>query len=209
MNQFKFYVLLAIDGAGKSTLMDTISNSTNWELVTYDEDYVPNKYKIIAEIDKMMEKETLQFFPSLSKDFKSSIYSSYIYYLEDVVNRKRESSNVICNSYYYKILGKELVMDGENQKFHKYWRELPKPDKIIFLDTPPEIAYKRTPAPSKLFRNEYYGNKPTLDNFVAFQKDLREKMLGEIEGIPTEFLDGKKSVSELNKKLETILNGND
>lgn len=193
----KFYVLLAGDSAGKSTVLDRINELENWKLVTYDKEYVPDEYDMISVINKHIADKTLALYPILHQDFKTSLYSVYIYYLHALVEKYIKEGNVICNSYYYKILAKELLQDGENSKFHDLWRTLPKPDKIIYLDTPPDLAAKRLGDLNKLVANEHYGAVPTLENFISYQSALKEKMLLEAQDVKVEMLDGTVSKEEV------------
>ena len=201
----KFYVLLAIDGAGKSILLDNIKKIKGWSLASYDNQYVPQKYEMIACIDNKIENHTLAYFPKLSKDFKSSLYSTYIYYLNDMVIQLRKQSHVICNSYYYKIIAKNILFDGEQSYFHNQWRMLPKPDKVILLNTDPEIAWSRISNPNSLFWNEYYGDKPTQKGYIQFQQDLNTTFVRELEGIDVVKIDGNQNKEKVLESFLTII----
>lgn len=201
----KFYVLLAGDNAGKSTVLNYFLERQDWQVASYDAVNVPEEYRIIRDIDATMETHTLRHFPRFSQQFKSSLYAPYIYYLRDQVQEKLKLGNVLCNSYYYKILAKDYLQGGENPPFHDEWRKLPKPDKILFLDTPPEVAASRVEDIFSLFTNEYEGDVPTIEGFVSFQHKLRERMLYEIKDIQTVFLPGDKPVADILAALEQAL----
>lgn len=201
----KFYVLLAGDNAGKSTVLNYFLERQDWQVASYDAVNVPEEYRIIRDIDDSMETHTLKYFPQFSTEFKSSLYAPYIYYLRDQVQEKLKTGNVLCNSYYYKILAKDFLQGGDNPSFHNEWRKLPKPDRILFLDTPPEVAASRIEDIFSLFSNEYEGEVPSVTGFVSFQHKLRDRMRYEIKDIPTVFLPGDKSVAEILTALEQAL----
>lgn len=204
MKRKNFYVLLAIDGAGKSTLLELVKEIPDWLLVTYDREYIPPEYELLGKVDDALRKGEIEKFPILSRDFKSSIYSVYISYLHALTKKYWKEKNILCNSYYYKILAKDIIMDGYNEKFHKNWEKLDQPDKIIFLDTPPEVAWERI-ANKKLYNNEFYGSRPTRKGYIKFQKKLREKMFELTSNIDSIILDGCKSKEELKRAVIKLL----
>lgn len=201
----KFYVLLAGDNAGKSTILNYFHSLSDWEIVSYDSKHVPDAYDVIRVLDDKMEQETLSHFPSFSPEFKTSLYSPYVYYLRDQVIDTLKHSHVLCNSYYYKILAKDRLQGGGNVQVHNQWRDFPKPDKVLYLDTAPEVAVKRITNLNSLFTNEYEGDTPSVEGFVSFQTKLRTLMLEEIQDIPHVFIPGNKSVEEITTQITSLL----
>jgi len=184
----KFFVLLGGDGVGKSTTLSLI-NKEGWKVVSYSQEHVPGNYVAVSSIAKTVRDKAIPQFATFSSEFRSAYYHLFVAYLHDVVEKALAESHVLCDSYYYKFLAKEQVNRG-NARVLSVWRTLRKPDKIIFLDLAPEVAFERVTKVRILQKNELNLNAdPSKNSFVQFQTQLVQQMLTECADVPIDFVD--------------------
>lgn len=185
-----FCVIAGIDGSGKSTLLKELKLKYPDLVTTGWNDF--NKV-----IDKTYDKETnvsnSEFIKNLSSFTRSALFL-YIYglQLDKIINPNiYAGKHVIADTYWYKFMAKMELTNGGDEYLLKRCSSLLKPSKIIFLDTDPVIAFKR-----KSYFNFYETNGDT-NNFINFQRSIREKILEYISGIHNILtLDGDESLSK-------------
>jgi len=202
--KYKLFVLLGGDGVGKSTTLSLI-NKAGWKIVSYSQEHVPSNYTAVNSIAKTVRDEAIPEFTTFSSEFRSAYYHLFVAYLQDVVEKALSVSNVLCDSYYYKFLAKEQVNKGDARVL-SIWRTLRKPDKVIFLNLAPEVAYSRVIKIRKLQKNELALNSDSCrSNFVNLQTKLTRHILAECTGIPIDFVStmqpAKKVAEQVMSKL--------
>ncbi|KVA72440.1 hypothetical protein WL04_21905 [Burkholderia ubonensis] len=98
---------------------------------------------------------------------------------------------VIVDSYWYKFAAKMKVLDMAAPFLYSVCQSLPKPEAVLFLDTPIEIAHQR-----KREMNFFECNGRPAD-FVPFQRQVRAAMLNLAAGVPLLRIDGREPLEAL------------
>lgn len=172
MKRKQFIVVTGVDGSGKTTLINALSEINNsW------------KYSNWKMFEKLMDKTfdpigttTPEFIESLSSFTRSALflYNFGLQLDKIILPALNEGNTVIADSYWYKFTAKMEITKHGDERLLSFCHSLPKPDKIIFIDTFPETALQR-----KSFFNFYetFGDK---DNFVRYQSEIRQKILSYI-----------------------------
>lgn len=198
MTERSFIVLLGSDYAGKSTLMQCLARQMPWAFVSYDEDFVAEEHGLILRLKKDYLGEILsKVGRDYSGDFLLSCLQMCTVYLRDQVEGSLVSKDVLADSYYFKLVAKCILSGFVNEAIFSLWRSFPQPDEVLYLDTDPELLWGRCQQGEALNPFEHYGDEPTYDNFVRFQRDLRRLLLSETAHMPTRILDASRPVPEL------------
>jgi len=197
----KFIVLLGGDGSGKSTTLQRIS-FPGWTVVSYSAAHVPVDYLVVRELAGVVRSQAVPLFTTYDPRFRTALYHLFVSYLADVVEKQLQTTNVVCDSYYYKFLAKEKVLKTGDLAVHESWRSYRKPDQIVYLDVPPAEAYQRIISERPLQVNEQYpGATNEQLRFESFQRDLRQACAQECRGIPWITLDGTQPPSVVAEEL--------
>ena len=198
----KFITILGIDKSGKGTLFEGLRKKLpEFKFVSHDRKDVPSDMKFLVTL---REQAPLFVFNSFDNNLRSFYYSTMIFAKYFLVKRYLEQGfNVICDSYYYKHLAKEVVFKRGDKEIHRVWQELPTPDLIIFLKIDPEIVFLRSP--NNLNTQEYL-ERPDRQGFVKFQKAVEKQMLKEISGTKVVFVDASKTKKQVLDQVVRVIN---
>ncbi|WP_034261040.1 hypothetical protein [Actinospica robiniae] len=178
-----FIVLLGPDYAGKSSVLAALS-ADGWQCVSYDREFVEPECSLVDDLrDGFVGRGLPGIETAYSPDFLVTLLQASVVYLRDRTVRASPGRPVVTDSYYYKILAKCLLKGMVNEQLFAWWRSFPQPSRVIYLDVPPETAWKRSGQGSRLNPFEYYGAAPTWEGFRRFQTDLRELMLREVGAV--------------------------
>ncbi len=79
---------------------------------------------------------------------------------------------VITDGIPYKLWAKELAFGRSSNWLYTVLEQLPPPDLVACLDTPPEIAFQRKPTLSAY----EYRHHPTREDFISFQTEVYQHM---------------------------------
>lgn len=166
----KLVVLLGIDGAGKSTIVHAHNQIDSWMTLSYDRGQIERTNPELSLVDSAMREFARNHFTGADALIQQMIYHFFITYVTGQLKTHLPEQNILCNSYYFKFLAKDCLVNGEQQNIHNTWRSLYQPDKIIFLDTDPEVVWNRLQEHSeKLYPNEYEGETLTKEDLSHFR----------------------------------------
>lgn len=184
-----FLVVVGIDGSGKSTLLRAldIPNTVvaSWQDLRSDEATAT----LAPESPTMIRNRV----PSLSRAM--FIGGHLVAQFEYLVRPRLEAgSNVVLDSYHYKLLAKERIFGVGDDSFERLCAELPQPDGVVFVDVDPATAFERKRG--VLSPYEYLG-EPSLESFTAFQLSLRASVLEQIRSLPHAVVDGCRPPEEV------------
>lgn len=169
MKKKQFVVIAGIDGSGKTTLIEALAKKeSSWEFTNWK--------KFEKVIDKSFDPvgtSTPAFIEGLSPFTRSALFLyNFGLQLDKIIHPILETGGtIISDSYWYKFTAKMYVTGHGDKGLLSSCGLLLKPDKIIFLDTAPEIAFQR-----KMSFN-FYESFGDRDNFVNFQTEVRQQIL--------------------------------
>jgi thymidylate kinase len=184
-----FVVLSGTDYAGKSVLLRGLADAMpTWRLVSVDQEFLAPEHGVVSRLKSELFGEVL---PGVRKhysvDFVASLLQTAVVYLRDQILDCGARQPVIVDSYYYKILAKCRLI-GASDALVGWWRGLPQPREVLFLDVDPATAWARASAGTRMNWLEFYGDHPDRDGFVTFQRDLRTALLAELAHLPVRML---------------------
>jgi thymidylate kinase len=192
-----FFVLLGPDSAGKSSAMREISATTpSLRLVSTDTSFVGAEHELIARLRRSVVDDVL---PGLgeawSPEFLACLLQTAVVHLRDQLMACDGSAPVLVDSYYYKILAKCRLAGVADSPMYAWWRSFPQPEKVIYLDVPPETAWRRCGFGASLNPLEYCGDGPERSGFEQYQKNLRTLMWEEVGHLPVTVIDEQSSAA--------------
>jgi len=192
LNAGQFVVIVGIDGAGKSTVVDNLASNTC--VVTWQE---------VLEIDALAhaygDPKLAQKFPQIREqlrprtrafEFLMFFAAMYEYLIQP---RLADGRDVIVDSYYYKQLAKESVLGKAHPSLYVGARTLPSPDHVFLLDVAPEVAYARKgglPTTSEVLGSH------DLRGFERMQSALAKELTNLTEDLETSTVDSSRQTPE-------------
>lgn len=206
MPEGRLYVVLGGDYAGKSTALRRLGPPAGWRIVTADDDGLPPAYASLAALRRLFVRGVLPQVGQLySPDYLLSGLQMPLVYLRDHAAAERRTADVLVDSYYYKVLAKCALVGLHGPAFFDYWRSFPRPDRVLFVRTSGEIAWRRAQLAGRLNGFEHYGPRPTRQGFLDFQRDLQAAMLDEVGALPVDFVDGDRPPAAVARSLGAAL----
>jgi thymidylate kinase len=186
-----FYVLLGGDYSGKSSILELLSKEIDWHIIANSSLLLKEPMGILDTFYNLFIDDLLvRHKDHYSSDFILSGMQMTLVYLRDKVIEGLATNHVLIDSYYYKYLCKCILKRWINKEIFSLWRSFLKPDKILFIQTSPEIAWLRSKEGNVLNRFEYNGETPSWESFKYFQCNLTDMMLEEVNDIPIAYIDG-------------------
>lgn len=193
----QFFCLLGVDASGKTTLLNaiadrypdiTIAHWKQFSSVTMFPDLLPD----------LDPPETLRRLGPHSRAAQFCYLAALEY---DMIIGPALAMHrpVIVDSYWYKFAAKMKVLDMAAPFLYSVCQSLPKPEAVLFLDTPIEIAHQR-----KREMNFFECNGRPAD-FVPFQRLVRATMLHLAEDVPQLRIDGRAPLEALVQQVVEIV----
>lgn len=184
-----FIVLIGIDGSGKSTLLRALADAgvhtTSWhDLRSHD---VPAMLAPNAPTEIKARLTPL----SRSMFIGGHLVAQYEYLVRPALDLGQD---VVLDSYYFKLLAKERLLGFAQPALESLCLELPQPDALILIDTPPELSWSRKAG--ELSSYEHFG-APTRSNYLAFQEGIDAALRDAAHTLPSAVLDGRQLPSAL------------
>ncbi|MGA4844619.1 hypothetical protein [Streptomyces sp. G45] len=179
-----FWVLLGTDYCGKSSVLaDLTARAGPVEAVSYDPELLTGDYRAIAELPAALGRA---YAGGRSRAYVMALLNVAVAYLHDRVVTAPAGRTPLLDSYYYKILVKCRLLGLDDGPWLPYWRSLPRPAGVVFLNVPPATAWRRSGNGARLNPLEHYGPVPDEDAFTRFQRDLRAGLLDEVSDLRVE-----------------------
>jgi hypothetical protein len=202
----RFFALVGGDYAGKSAALEGMAGEVGWALVSGDDANLEPPYDTLPSLRRLFVKRVLPHAGGLlSPDYVLSGLQMSLVYLRDRIVAEAASRDVLADSYYYKVLAKCALLGFVNEAIFGLWRSFPTPDRVIYLSTSPETAWRRATASGRLNRFEHYAAEPSADGFLRFQRDLAALMLDEIGPVPVDFVDGEQEPATVRTQIRALL----
>lgn len=184
-----FIVLVGIDGSGKSTLLERLAEAgvrtSSWnDLRSHD---VP---AMLAPDAPTAIKARLTPL-ARSMFIGGHLVAQYEYLVRPALE---QGDDVLLDSYYFKLLAKERLLGFVQPALEELCRQLPQPDGLILIDTPPELSWSRKAGTLSVY--EHFGT-PTETNYLAFQRGIETSLRKAGRAFPSVTLDGRQTPSAL------------
>jgi thymidylate kinase len=187
----RFCVLLGSDFSGKSSVLREVGRQSDWVPVSYDDEFVPEQFGFIRRLKPDLMRTILPNVASFSPEMLIAwLHVTELFIRDASLGHLEAGRDVIVDSYFYKMLSKCVLRGMGEDPVVKTWRSFPRPDRVIFLRMTPEQLDERVPDLHRLNVLEHYEAAPSREGFLSFQRDLQEKMLVEVHGLPLDTLDG-------------------
>jgi thymidylate kinase len=185
-----FWTLLGPDFAGKSTALARLQAVHGWRIVSHDDRFLAD-YPLVAKLRGCWVDDALVWAGKrYTAELVMSVMHSVILHQRDELGRQTGPGPVIVDSYYYKVLAACSLLGVGHEPTFDYWRTFPRPQGVVYLDVPPEVAWRRARWGAKVSAFEHYGKAVSREGFVRMQTDLRASMLAEVEELPLTVIDG-------------------
>ena len=161
----KLICITGIDGAGKNTLIELLTNKLEsvtvasiWDILDGENSKVPFKSK----------KEIDNYLCELSPNSRLLFLAHALKFSIDcALNSDKEF--VILNAYIYKYIATELALGADKALVHFLLENFPTPDQTFFIDIGIKEAAKRK---GNFSRYECgLSNTPNENNFLKFQSN--------------------------------------
>ena len=180
-----FCVLLGPDYAGKSSALGLLRGSApQWRAVSVDDAYLAPEHALIGRLRRDLVKDVAAHESAWSPEFFAALLQTAIVHLRDQLLGDASGTPAVVDSYYYKILAKCRLAGVADNPMFAWWRSFPRPRRVIYLDVPPQTAWRRSRQGADLNPLEHYGPRPEWDGFRRYQEDLAKVMREEIHGLP-------------------------
>jgi thymidylate kinase len=201
-----FFVLLGPDYAGKSsTLSELATSMPSWHFISIDDAFLKPGHELVSKLRRQLISDTL---PALglaySRDFAAALLQTAVVHLRDQVAARDPGRPTLVDSYYYKILAKCRLL-GCAPSMLAWWRSFPQPRRVIYLDVPPEVAWRRSGSGTDANRLEHYGDLPGKAAFETYQADLHTLMCEEIRQLPVSHINSHDSIAETARAIREVL----
>ncbi len=191
-----FIVLEGIDGCGKTTLLNNLSNfflskKTDYLLLTRE----PTKSKPGLLIRKWLnskENHTNEEFLELFVEDRREHLKKISQFIKD------ENSVVLCDRYHYSTFAYQKAQGISQEKLLSFFEEFPIPDIVFILDLPVETALSRISrrSPTDLFEKKEFLEK-VRKNYLDLKQLLSSHNIF--------YLDASKKPQEVQKQAEEII----
>ncbi|MFJ6701107.1 dTMP kinase [Streptomyces sp. NPDC091272] len=185
-----FAVLLGPDYAGKSSALSRLERlAPHWRYLSVDDDRLAPEHGLLSRLRRSVVKDIAPNPDAWSPDFLTTVLQSAAVHLRDELLRGDPRVPVVIDSYYYKLLAKCRLAGAPDNALLDWWRGFPRPDRVVYLDVPPEITWRRSRRGAALNLLEHYGPRPEWDGFRRYQHDLAKTLRDEIQDLPVTVID--------------------
>ncbi|MCX5388033.1 hypothetical protein [Streptomyces sp. NBC_00083] len=185
-----FCVLLGPDYSGKSSALDQLARTTpQLCFLSVDDTRLAPEHALIGRLRRNVVKDVAPHRGAWSPEFLATLLQTAVVHLRDQLLRTDAGTPVVVDSYYYKLLAKCRLAGAGGSPLLAWWRTFPRPDRVIYLDVPPETTWQRSRQGADLNLLEHYGPRPDRDGFRRYQTDLARAMRDEIQDLPVTVID--------------------
>ncbi|WP_225726922.1 MULTISPECIES: hypothetical protein [unclassified Nocardia] len=209
-----FRVVLGPDYAGKSTALSVLAAESGWRVVSVDEQFLDARHRLLATLRRHLVDDVLAAEPgTYSREFAIGLMQCAVVYLRDRIAEVEPGTRVLVDSYYYKMLAKWRVVGvADDHPLLAWWRSLPQPRQVIYLDVDPETAWHRSGRGTQLNPLEYHRDSipdHRYSSFVSYQRALREAMFDEIGALPVHVVRQRSGIGATAAAIRKVLRDND
>jgi thymidylate kinase len=197
-------VVTGTDYTGKSSLLRGLAGELpGWTIVSYDDEFVPERYGFIQRLKGDLVRT---IFPGgYSVDMLIGWLHVTQVYLRDACTEARARGPVLVDSYFYKLLAKCVLRGLGEHPVVKSWRAFERPDHVVLLELPRDELVRRAGDLSRLNAFEHHGSAATVETFLSFQEDLQRHLAREVDGIPTTRIDAAVPPEALRARVREVL----
>lgn len=207
-----FCVLLGPDYAGKSSVLSALAAADGRRrIVSTDPAFLEPRHRLLAALRRHLVEDVMRAPPhTYSREFANSLMQCAVVYVRDRIADARPGTPVLVDSYYYKILAKcRLAEGGASHPLYAWWRSLPRPRHVVYLDVEPATAWRRAGDGALVNPMEHYaetgGGHASFAEFEAYQTDLRDVMFEELGDVPVSIVHEQPGIAEAVRAVRKVL----
>lgn len=177
-----FISLEGIDGSGKTTTARALSDIYGYDFVIkkkieHSNSFVLDQYKKVLAINypsELGENDHL-----MSADYWVYLQCLWYTLIFDIRIKPalEKGKTVIVDGWYYKFKSKIRFEIEDEHLLGKVFSMVPQPEKVILLDTDPEIALSRRKNYAFCEVGGHTGNELNNNNFLTFQSKVKNGIL--------------------------------
>nr|WP_202437160.1 hypothetical protein [Streptomyces sp. SID5910] len=177
-----------------------------WQTLSTDDGLVAGEHRLISQLRRNVVRDVLPGLgPAYSADFLATLLCSAVVHLRDQLERQEPDVPVLMDSYYYKILAKCRLAGLEEHPLYTWWRSFPQPRGVIYLDVPPEAAWRRCGRGARLNPLEHFGDRPEWFGFESYQKNLGKLLLEETRRLPVTVVEERSGTAATAAAVREVL----
>jgi thymidylate kinase len=189
-------VLLGPDYCGKSSVMHALAAEGAWNMVSCDDEFLPEAYRSIARLRHVFFESVLPHVKQMpTPEFLLHGLQMSTVFLRDWANQQSARGPTLVDSYYFKLLAKCACAKLLADDVLAGWRAYPPPDEVIYLATDPHVALARSRSRGGPNPFEAMSDPRDEQGFVDFQDRLGRRMRDEIRHLPTTVIDANRPLS--------------
>jgi thymidylate kinase len=206
-SEHELWVLLGGDYAGKSSVMAELAGISDlgWRFASYDERFLGADDWLVRQLRDDVGAHLPEVIARHSADFVLTLVQSAVLFLRDEALAHRAHGPVLIDSYHYKFLAKCRLHGLVNDELFAIWRAFPRPDRIVYLDVPPAVAWRRSGSGSSVNALETSAGQSRRAGFERFQSGLRSLLFEEIGAVPVEVVDADDAPAHVSTTVEKLL----
>jgi thymidylate kinase len=192
-----FVVLLGPDGAGKSTLVENMkARAPEWVFTSAQpRDLYP--IEGLECYDWALQRHPREFVKNMSPLTRATFFM-HVLSIEleyHILPALADGRVVVSDSYWYRMMAKESIQNPSGAAVLAGMVDrLPRPDLVIMLDVPLEMAWRRNGEPTTF---EVADDDYSWEGFARFQRQVLDELDVLVADLPQMVLDGRAAPGEL------------
>lgn len=194
-----FWVLEGLDGAGTTTQLRELSNELKKRNINFFSTCEPTVYETGTFLRSILSGKVSIPQSSIARMF-STDRDNHLYNTEyGILTHLKNGEIVVSDRYFFSSLAYQSI-GYDFEKVRVLNQDFPYPEKVIFIDTPPEACIERI---------NKRGQEKEIYEKLEYQKIVRENYMKCFKELPEEctliYCDGSKSKEEISQFIKDKL----
>lgn len=201
-----FSVITGLDGAGKTTALEELSRRGKKISMVSPEfcfgEAIPDL------MGDLLHNEPRKYFHEMKIHERAAFLALHVSITTDryIIPALEDGREIICDSYWYKYAAKEALINPASEGMLRgVFDHFPEPDRIVYLDIDPKIAWERKSGVVTPFESGTGETENLQDRFVKFQNALRESLLHKVPQSKIRIVSANQSPNAVITEIERAL----